>query len=114
MSGRDVFVSFLKGISNRKVAEQVHPHLLSIVERISRSSPNAIFGVVAMDYPGQDVIAALVRHNAKDERAEEEDETEVKCNCDADLCNYTAVASPSMVSNTILLIAAVTFVTMYD
>ena len=112
MSGRDVFVSFLRGISNRKVAEQVHPHLLSIVERISRSSPNAIFGIVAMDYPRQELIAALVRHNTKDER-EEEDETEVKCNCDTDLCNYTAVAPPSMVSNSDLLIAALAFVTMY-
>ena len=64
-----------------------------------------------MDYPRQDVISALVRHNAKDERAEE-DETEVKCNCDTDLCNYTAVASSSMVSNSVLVIVAVTFDTM--
>ena len=69
MSGRGAFLSILKGISNKKVAEQIEPHFVSSVDRISKSHQNPIFGIIAMDYPKQDVIANLVSYNANDGRS---------------------------------------------
>ena len=69
VSGRGGFISFLRGISNKKVAEQIEPFFRSTVERISKSSQNPIFGIVAMDYPKQDVIENLVSHNANNGRS---------------------------------------------
>ena len=63
LSGRGAFLSILKGISNRKVAEQIEPYVVSIVERIAKSNQNPVFGVIAMDYPKQEVITDIIRYN---------------------------------------------------
>ena len=69
MSGRGAFLSILRGISNKEVAEQIEPHFVSSVDRISKSHQNPIFGIIAMDYPKQDVIENLVSHNANNGRS---------------------------------------------
>ena len=63
LSGRGAFLSILKGISNRKVAEQIEPHFVSTIERLARINQNPIFGIIAMDYPKQEVIADIIAYN---------------------------------------------------
>ena len=111
-SGSGAFLSILRGISNRKVAEQIEPLFLSSIERISKSHQNPIFGIIAMDYPKQEVINDLVSFNANDGR--QDAETVQTCNCDLDLCNSMLDmddmrSSTSVISKSSLMIATMAF-----
>ena len=63
LSGRGAFLSILKGISNRKVSEQIEPRFVSTIEKLARINQSQVFGIIAMDYPKQEVIADIIAYN---------------------------------------------------